>query len=84
MTKLSKTFKKSTTKIYSRLQVTTAAQKFFLLNDFEYDCFAIKAFFWPIQLGRDIKRFATWKMWRFSQFFYGLPKLEGWGLLKSD
>lgn len=40
MTKLiNKTFEKSTTKIYRRVKITTAAQKMFLLNDFEYGLF---------------------------------------------
>lgn len=46
-------------------------------------CLAIKAFFWPIQFGRD-KQFATWNMCRFSQLFNDLPKWDGWRSLKCD
>ena len=80
---LIKRWKSRLRKSIAGLIVTTAAQYFCFWKILNMICLAIKAFFWSIQLGGDIKRFATWNMCRFSQLFNGLPKWDGWRSLKS-
>jgi len=58
ITKLNETFKKLTTKIFPRVRLPQLPKRLSLWNVFDKICLKMKAFFWPIQLGRD-KQFFT-------------------------